>query len=277
MARLNSIYGFFNCQIVGGFKSQNQKLATERRTTIDGNFLDYCIQIEEIRVSRRTSIPHKVNFHLDLNTLKQIEEIQANKRRLQISSAKITNLRYYVLLDALAEQQLVNNRKLSRLSIIERSPFTFSTNYSFSTNQQPTTVLRSAIDLKGKISQQVRQDLCQNPQLLARISRAHHWLILEILAQLPLKECDRYSWLVLGCSLIVTALFGLVCWYLFPFSKLVDSLLILGVLGILNTTLKKTIVKQLKRWIVYHLVAGLWANSVKRRQIGLKILRSIMG
>ena len=262
MARLNSVSGFFNYKVA--FKSKSMMR--------DRAILNSCIQIEEIRINRSTSIPHRINFKLDLATLKYLEEIKRNDRKLRLPSAKITNLRCYVLHNAFIEQ-LITNHKYKGLSLRSRSPLIFSTCYA-SSNQQSTVLLRSAIDLEGKISQQIQRDLYQNPQMLTRISQVHYWLISELLAQLPLKS--NSSWLFLACSFLVATLVGLISWYLFPFDRLLDLIIAFSIFLLLNTCLKKTLVEFIKGWLIYHLVEGFLSKSVIKRQIGLKLFSTLL-
>lgn len=273
MARLNSVSGFFNYKVVKGFRSNLTSIGDraaegERHRAV----LNSCIQIEEIRINRSTSIPHKINFHLDLATLEYFEAI-LEKRRLRLSRAKIANLRCYVLHHAYA--QLITNSKSQRTSPRLRSPLIFATHYLFSANQQSMILLQSAIDLRGKISQQVQRDLYRDREMLTRISQVHYWLISELLAQLPLKS-NRSSWLVLACSFLIATLLGLISWYLFPFNKLLTLIIVLSVFWLLNTGLKKTLTKLIKGWVIYHLVEGILAKSVVKRQIGLKLLSSLL-
>ena len=227
----------------------------------DRALLNSCIQIQQIRINRSTSIPHQINFCLDLVTLEHLEAIKGNNAKLRLSPAKIANLRCYILRRIFLE--------LTVHSKFQRSPLTFSTHYVWA-NQQPTILLRSAIDLKGQISQQVQRDLYQNTQMLTRISQVHYWLISELFAQLPLKSNN--SWLFLACSFLMAILLGLISWYLFPFNKLFDLTIAFSFFWFSNTTFKKTIVKLIKRWLIYHLVDGFLAKNVVKRQVGLKLL-----
>ena len=267
MARLNSVSGFFDYKVVQGFRSRSSLIS-------DRALLDSCIQIEEIRINRSTSITHQINFRLDPTTLKQLEAIRNDNQKLRLSPTKIANLRCYVLHHVFIEQQLITNPKFQGSCLIMRSPLTFSTHYGL-TSQQSTILLRSAIDFKGKISQQVRRDLYQNPQMLTRISQVHYWLISELLAQLPLKS-TRYSWLFLTCSFIVATLLGSIAWYLLPFNKLLVLIIAFSVFWLLNTSFKKTLAESIKRWLIYHLVEGFFKKSDIKRQIGLKLLSSLL-
>ena len=274
MARLNSVYGFFSYKVDKGLRSKPKGLKSNWRSTInDRALLDFCIQIEEIKINRSTSIPYQINFRLDRTTLEHLEEIKSSNRKLLLSPAKIANLRCYVLHHIFVEQQLITNPKFQGLSPLTRSPLTFSSHY-FKSDRQPIILMRSAIDLKGKISQQVRQDLYQNPQLLTRVSQVHYWLISELLAQLPIKS-NKYSWVVLSCSFLVAIAIVAIGWYLFPDHKLFCSSATFSVFIVLNTFFKKTIAKLIKKWLIYHLVEGSFAKNATKRQIGLKLFSSL--
>ena len=262
MARLNSVSGFFNYKIAKGFRSKS--------TLRSDRVLNSCVQIEEIRIDRNTSIPYQINFYLNWTVLEHLEELKRNNHKLKFSNAKITNLRCYVLQKAFL--QLTPNSKSRKPP--SRSPLTFSTCYA-SVNQQPIILLRSAIDLKGKISQQVQKDLYCDRQMLTRISQVHYWLISELLAQLPLKS-NRCSWLVLGIFLVVSIFIGLISWYLFSFNKLLCLAIAFSFFLLLNTSLKKTLGKLMKRWLIYHLVEGFLAKNIVKRKIGLKLLSSLL-
>lgn len=274
MARLNSVSSFFDYKVAKGFRSKSN-LISDRAGSAEPHraLLDSCVQIEEIQIDRSTSIPHQINFRLDLATLEYLEAIELDRRRLRLSPTKIANLRCYVLHNAFVDQ-LVTNSKSQSSSSRPRSPLTFSTHYA-SANQQSTILLRSAIDLKGKVWQQVQRDLYQNPQMLARISQVHYWLISELIAQLPLKS-HKSSWLVFSYSFVVAVLLGWLGWYLFPFNKLLYLIIAFSVFYIFNTCFKKTIAELTKRWLIYYLVEGFLAKSVIKRQIGLKFLSLLL-
>jgi hypothetical protein len=259
---------------------------SQQLSTINySDFLDSCIQIEEIQINRKTSIPHKINFVIDFTALKYIEKIINSdalgagvaNRQLFLSASKIANLRYYVVLNALVEQRLLlNPTGKERLWMFQwHSSLTFSTNYLFSNRQRSKTLFRSAIDLNGTISQQIQQDLYQNPQLLTRISQVHYWLISQILVQLPLRNRDKYPWFVFGCSSILATLFGLTSYYLLPLNRLFSLTVFLTALLSFNTIFKQALIEQLKRWIIYHLIEGFLAQNATTRQVGVRLLSSI--
>ncbi|MGB5633415.1 MAG: hypothetical protein WBM44_10615 [Waterburya sp.] len=252
------------------------EISNQMTATIN-SAINSCIQVEEARISHRVIRSHQVHFRLNSELIRQIERVKENNHKLVLSSTNLANLRYYALLNAPLEQMgLIYPWSSAKLSFFQRSTFTFATDYLFPNSQQPLTVFRSVIDLEGKISQQIHQDLWQNPQLLPRISQAHYWLILEILSQLPLKHKNQYLWLVLAYSSITVSMISLVIYYYFNLSYLLNLAICISIILILNISLKKIIIKQLKSLIIYHLMDGFLGKSIKVRRIGLQILNFII-
>jgi hypothetical protein len=223
------------------------------------SLLDSCIHIDEERVSRRRIVPRRVRFELNREILAQIEQAQESDTKIVLSANKLTNLRYYALLACHFE---------------ERSPLLFSTNFSdgYSQNQQSVTVVRSVIDLEGKIAQQIQRDLWQNPQLLPSVIKAHHWLIGQILAQLPLKTKNYSQKLSWALWLVTASLATLFIWYFLPVNYLIKLLVTFLVFGILKIATKNLIAAQLRRLILRQLLSGLLTNKVDRRRLGFKLL-----
>ncbi len=232
--------------------------------------LNSCIQIKEAKISRNAKVPQQIYFYLDSALLGQIEQIRQNSQ-FTLDPANLANLRYYLLFNSLEQIDSMHHWR-SDSWLIGRSPLVFSTNYRFGDRQQPLTVFRSIIDLEGKISQQIQQELLQNPQLLARLSQVHYWLILAILTQLPFKSINQGSRLIFCYHGIATIIICLAVRYFFATNYLLWIVSGLSVFWLLNISLRKVIVKQLKVLIIYHLTDGFLANSLRKRQIGLKIL-----
>ena len=239
--------------------------------------INSCIQIEEARISRRATRPHQVYFCLDSDLLKQIEWVKQNNHKLILSSRNLANLRYYALVNTPLEQiGLVHPWRRTKSSSIGRSPLIFTTDYLFTNNQQSLTLFRTVMDLEGKISQQIHQDLWQNQQLLSRVSQAHYWLILEILAQLPLERKNRYSWLIISCLSLIASMSCLAIYYFLGLSYLLNIAIFIIIILILNISFKKIITRQLKPLIIHHLMAGLLGKNIKLRRIGLQILNFVI-
>lgn len=247
-------------------------------TATINNTLNSCIKVKETRISRRATIPDQVHFCLNSNLIKQIEWVQENNHQFILSSSNLASLRYYALVNApLEEVGLIYSWRSTQLSFGEqRSPLTFTTNYLFSHSQQPRTLFRSFVDIEGKISQQIHQDLYQDTQLLPRISQAHYWLVLEILAQLPLKPNSQHSWLLWGYFLLLTSIISLLLNYYFNINILLNLAIYMFVIITIRTIFLKIIFQQLKPLVIYHLRSGLLSKNIKIRKIGLQILNFII-
>lgn len=242
-------------------------------TTADLNrAINCCIQIEKIRISHVT-VPHGVNFQLNADLLRQIGQSRDNKQQLLLPAAVLADLRYYALINVPLEQLRLSSSWGGMTNRFGRSLLTFSTNYSFSNSQRTLTFFRSSINLEGKISQQIHQDLWQNPQLLAQISQAHYWLIGEILAQLPLESKHKYSWLVFTSLITIVILSGLIINYFFSLSLLLNLVIGFSLFLLLNIGLKKTVIEQINSLIIYQMIDGLLSRSTLIRQLARQILQ----
>jgi hypothetical protein len=254
VARIGQVYAFFGRTPINTVDDKN--FPTSLNEVINS-----CIQIKLTRISRRATVPHQVCFCLDAKLLKQIAQNQANTK-LVLSATNLANLRYYALL----------NLPCSPHAILAPSCLTFSTEYLFDNEQVSTTLFRSVIDLEGKISQQIKQELIDNPALLNQISQAHYWLIGEILAQLPFKSKAWHYWLLSALIAIALIATNILLWYLMPFNYLAKLLICLGIFLFGKSVSSILITQQLRSWIIYHLLDGILSKSVVKRQIGFQVL-----
>lgn len=231
--------------------------------------LNESIQIESLKINRRP-IVYRVSFCFDPQLLAEIEQIKAIDAKLKLSSKNLANLRHYALknLPLAAIYDDLGRHKSNH----NNSALTFTTQYIAAPDRPAIAVLRSAIDPEGKISQQVRQDLYQDTLLLTRISQAHHWLVLEILTQLPLKTKAWYSSLVCVCFFIGVAIACSLVWYLIPLTYLFKIVICLCLIMLAKLSFKPFIIPKLKAGITYHLLDGLFAKGSNKKKIGLKIL-----
>ena len=256
----------------------NNQAVTTNTTSNINNILNSCIQVEESRISRRVTIPRQVHFQLTPEIISSIEQAILNKQILSLSSAKLADLRYYALLNssiAKTSNSIYPKRFIKQLPF-EQSCLIFSSNYFSVTNQKPITVVRSVIDLEGKISQQIQQDFWQNYQLLPRVLDAHYWLILQILAQLPLKNNNRVSLLLWGLVLPMAIITNILIWYLLSLNYVLKIAIICSVFFIFKSPFQYLIEKILKPWIIHYLIYNFLAKKVSKRQIGLNILSLIL-
>lgn len=221
--------------------------------------LDSWLQIDEQRVSRGRIIPYRVRFDLDSRNLTEIYRVYTDNSKIQISSNKLTNLRYYALL---ASQN------------IQESPLVFATNYL--QNNQKVTIVQSIISLDGKVSQQIRQDVWDSSQTREKILPLHHWLIWQMLRQLSFK-IKNYSFLIaLALALLVTILLIPTIQVLLDKTILLKLLAIGLMFSLLTYSMQYLLIHQFKAWILQQLLFGFLSYPVNKRKIGLKIL-SLLG
>jgi hypothetical protein len=228
--------------------------------------LNSCIQIKSTKISRTVTIPHQICFRLDAQMLEQISQLQVRQAKLALSATNLANLRHYALLNLSPQQQ----------SPFTQSCLTFATEYSWEANQESISLFRSVINLEGKISQQITQELSQNPALLREISQAHYWLVAEILAQLPLTSKAWYSWLLASGLAIAMIIINILIWYLISGNYLPKLIICLSIFLLLTSVAKTLITRQLKSWIIYHLLQGILAKSIMRRKLGLNFLSFLL-
>jgi hypothetical protein len=234
----------------------------QQSLTSSNDLLNSCIQIKSTKISRAAAVPQQVCFHLNEQILEQIKHIQAHQTKLALSPTNLANIRHYALLNLSPAQQ----------SPFTQSGLTFTTEYSFENYHTSVGLLKSVISLEGKISQQIQRELVANPPLLHQISQAHYWLIAEILVQLPLKSKVWYFWLVVSCLAIAIILVTILIWYLTPLNFLPKLIVGLSIFLLLISVTNTLITKQLKAWIIYHLLQGILTKSTIGRKIGLNVL-----
>jgi hypothetical protein len=255
---------------------KNKNLSTK-----SNDVLNSCIRLKLTRINRQITIPQQVCFCLDAKLLEQIAQNQSNQVKLALSATNLANLRCYALLNLFWKQH----------PTLTQSCLTFSTEYLLDRhNPDFTPLFQSKIDLEGKISQQIKQELVQNPSLLNQISQAHYWLIAEILAQLPFKPKIPKTWYFWSSvsflaiakrrpSLIATILINLLIiliWYLMPLNYPAKLLCLLIILLLLKLVLSRSITRQIKFWTIDRLLDGLLTTNVVKRQISLKIMSFLL-
>ena len=219
--------------------------------------LSACIRIDEARISRRISIPHRIYFELDRNRLEEIEAVIKQQGNLRLSAQQLVSLRYYSLIN-------------SPLGNSDRFSLIFTSNYSLNQNKVSTTVIRSTIELTGKISQEIQQEFWSNPSLASRVLRVHYWSISEILKQLPMK--NQPSFFLTACLWCSIAIAILALGYLLPFQfaiKLALAILIIFCCQLWGSNL---IQRYFKPWLLHQLLTGFFATTSDRRKWGFMFL-----
>ncbi len=137
------------------------------------------------------------------------------------------------------------------------------------------TVIRSVISLNGKISQQIRRDCLENPQLLPKLIRVHYWLILQMIAQLPFSASKFINWLPQLILVIFNTIAAAAIISYLPSTWLIKLLSIAIIFISSNLSLKSLLKLYIKPWILRQLIDGCFADSVRSRQLGLELLKAI--
>ena len=242
----------------------------DRDSTVDVNrLLNSCIEVESVKIDKRVTIPKQICFHLNAKTIEKIEQVRANKQKLSLSRTNLATLRCYALFNL----PLEGTRTKGWQSYLSQSSLIFSTQY-VEDESNYDILLRSTIDLQGKISQQIKQELVQNPLLLKRVSESHYWLTTEILTQLPLKSEAWRSKFIYGClTIAIFAVCGLT-WCLLPQSPVIKLIICLFLVGV--ELIAIAVSKRLKSWTIHQLVARVFSQGTIRRKLGLKILNFLI-
>lgn len=231
------------------------------------------IQLEEVKLSKKVSIPRRVRFYLNGELLQQLAQIRHLQQSLPLPPRLLNQLRYYALLNSPLEQvSLINYHFSGKRGCLARSGLIFDTDY-FDVAQQGSslTLLRSVINSEGKITQQVHQDLLHNPKFLEQLATVHYWLIAEIMAQLPCKS-KYFSCLVWMSLLTLASIICLIINYYFSLSLFVNLAILGAVLIIFQTKLTSKLISWFKSQLIYHLVVGLLVKDKKIRHIASRIL-----
>ena len=226
-----------------------------------------CIYIDEKRISRRHSIPHGIRFELNPKNIKVLNSARKNKKAIALSGDLLTNLRYYALLSSQASDRYLKNYPLP-------SRLVFTTNYL--REKDSIAVVRSTIDIEGKITQQIQDDFWQNNELCDEILNTHNWLSLQVLSQLSLKTKNYLgfsSWIV---SLIATCTTVSIIFYFFSVNYLTKILLVVFSSIVLKKIAEYLLKKKLKSWILDRLLFGFLGANLKNRRLAFQIL-SILG
>lgn len=221
---------------------------------------DSYIHLDEHRVSRQQMIPYRIRFELNEANLSQINIAKKNNKSIQLECDRLTNIRYYALLVFYADPN---------------SELVFTTNYLQESEQK--TVINSAIAASGKISQEIREDSLQNPQLFNNIVKAHHWSISEIIRHLPIKHYRFAKWIPAIIALLITIIVVPLVMYFVPIFYLFQLLIILIFSVVLYLLLEFILIARIKKIVLYQLLFGWLGISVKKRRIGFKLLTFLGG
>lgn len=216
--------------------------------------LSSCIYISREQISRRHIVPNGVRFYLNQDYLHEIKQAQTEKTKITLSPYLLADFRYYILIE--------------RHSHIP-SDINFSTYYEH--NEQEIAKIKSTISVEGKVVQQICHDEWQDYKLLQEITNAHHWLIQEMLSQLPLEK-NNNKWLSWVIALVITILITPIILLSIEAIDLFELILIICLFLILQKISKIFIIAYLRNWILSQLLFGVFSYRSKDRKIGFDLL-----
>ncbi|MGK7949175.1 MAG: hypothetical protein AB4368_10330 [Xenococcaceae cyanobacterium] len=217
--------------------------------------LSSCIYINREQISRRHIVPNGVRFYLNPDYLQEIKQAKVKKLKITLSPYLLADFRYYVLIE--------------RHSHIP-SDINFSTYYQ--QNDREITKIKSTISVEGKIAQQICHDDWQDCQLLQEITDAHHWLIEEMMSQLPLEKKNDSQWLSWCIALVLTILVTPLFVLLLEVNNFFELLIIILLFLIFQKLSKNFIIAYLRSWILSQLLFGIFSYRSKERKFGFDLL-----
>ena len=238
---------------------------------VDRDLINSCIEVRSVKINNRVTIPQHICFCLNAKILAAIEQIIVNERQFRLSSANLAVIRCYALFHLPVPTQ-IKSRQLYLNQYLNQSCLIFSTEYA--EGESNDILLRSTIELQGKISLQIKQEALQDLPLLERICEAHYWSIAEIMAQLPLKSQARRSKFIY-CYLTI-AIFAIcsLTWSLLPQSPVIKLIICLFSVGV--ELIAIALGKRLKSQITHHLVKKVFSQRTIERQLSLKIINFLV-
>ncbi|NES84690.1 MAG: hypothetical protein F6K10_26610 [Moorea sp. SIO2B7] len=228
--------------------------------------LDSFIQITTENITPQRDIFHGVCFHLNQESLSEIQQAKANKREVSISTFLLTDLRYYTLFDQ------ENNIQ---------SGFNFSTYYQHHNSEE--AMIRSVISLDGSIMQQIRRDCLEDSEFALQIASAHQWLIEQLLGKLRLKiqikvESWVYwlSWVVSLLIVVMTVVLNLKHFMsMHPSLMIIAPLLMCWLLQEGIKRLFRLVFPSLRLWLFRELLFGRFSRRQKMQKMALGVLGRI--
>ncbi|MFP4296661.1 MAG: hypothetical protein ACLFT0_02245 [Spirulinaceae cyanobacterium] len=206
------------------------------------------LRIRKEKVDAKNTIVHGFEFNLNANQLAHLKAAKEQGEVLIVPPKMAQEIRYYTL---------------------------FSPVLIFSTFYQKELVFRSAISLEGDVVNQVRHDCLERQELAVAIASIHHWLIQELIAQVPLQYKrlgTRLAWVLAILIVAVSLLISLVnfqvlnpLFWLLPFVAI--WLFAEGIKRIIWLLLP-----YFRRWLLRQMLAGRFSRHYKSRQFVLNLL-----
>ncbi|VEP12401.1 conserved hypothetical protein [Hyella patelloides LEGE 07179] len=220
------------------------------------NLTDSWISIKKKQIASGKKIPTQINFNLTTNDLEQIINQRQRFNRLNLSPELLAELRYYSLLQ---------NQTTLELSL------TFTTYYV--RKQQKIAVIKSIIDLQGKISQQLCRSFLKKPRLLNDLVVSHYWLIGKICDRIHLKYKSKNSLLAWSLSLAIVLIIAPLFFYFLKLNFSPKLIILVAILFLLYLTINFIFKKYLASFLLQQLLFGFFSKNTYRRRLGWLLLQ----
>ena len=218
------------------------------------NLIDTFISYKEEQITSEIKAIYGISFNLNSKSLEQIIHRKKDRKRVHLSSKLLTKLRYTVLLQNYSNLQF---------------PLSFTTYYV--RKRQKVAVIKSVIDIQGRITQCFCRGFLDRPHLFNDIITAHYWLIEQICDRLSLKYNRRVSLFTAILSLTIVLVIAPFLLYFVSLNWIIKLLLIIVTFLVCKIILD-TYKKYLASFILRQLIFGFFSKNSSRKNLGFKLL-----
>ncbi|MEC4805852.1 MAG: hypothetical protein SAJ12_07150 [Jaaginema sp. PMC 1079.18] len=206
------------------------------------------LQINQDKVTNKEIIVQGIEFHLNANQFAHLKAAKEQGTLLYFTPEVVREIRYYTL---------------------------FNPVLTFSTFYQKELVFRSTIALDGEVLNQVRSDCLERQEWAIAIASVHHWLIQEVIAQVPLQYKRLGTRLAWFLAIVIVALSVIISLANFQVLNPLFWLLPLVAVWLLAEGIKRIIwlfLPLFRRWLLRQMLMGRWAKDSKSRRFVLDLL-----
>ena len=218
------------------------------------DIIDSLISFEQEQITSEITAIGKISFNLTSQDVEQIIRYKKDCQKIPVSKKLLGELRYSVLLQNYSNWQF---------------PLSFTTYYV--RKQQKVAVIKSVIDIQGRITQCFCRGFLDRPHLFNDIITAHYWLIEQICDRLSLKYNRRVSLFTAILSLTIVLVIAPFLLYFVSLNWIIKLLLIIVTFLVCKIILD-TYRKHLASFILQQLIFGFFSKNSSRKNLGFKLL-----
>jgi hypothetical protein len=217
-------------------------------TPAEGLHLERWLRINKEQITVKEVDFNGVEFKLNANRLAHLKTAKEQGEILEFPPTLLKDFRHYTL---------------------------FSPVLTFSTFYQKELVFRSIIALDGDVIHQIRNDCLEREELAVAIASIHHWIIQELIAQIPLTYKRFGTALAWILAIIIVTISIIISLANFQVLNPLFWLLPLVAIWLLAEGIKRIIwlmLPGIRRWLLRQMLSGLFSRNSKSRQFVLDIL-----